>query len=206
MENRWVRIEGASEGKTWLERGGRLMKTPHVPGTREVILKSANQIVKEQGFTSLTLDAVAKHAGVSKGGLLYHFPSKEALIGAMVLHLTEIYAKQIDEHYQSTADHEPGAFLRSYISLNAIEEYEKDMIFGILAAIASNPSLLEPIRKYEEHWQKRIENDGLDPIYATILRLASDALVINELLQVGQLDKEMKERVIERIIAMTYNK
>ncbi|PMB02210.1 hypothetical protein CEN49_26140, partial [Fischerella thermalis CCMEE 5273] len=48
------------------------MKTPHVPGTREVILKSANQIVKEQGFTSLTLDAVAKHAGVSKGGLLYH--------------------------------------------------------------------------------------------------------------------------------------
>ena len=31
----------------------------------------------------MTLDVVAQAAGVSKGGLLYHFPSKESLLGAL---------------------------------------------------------------------------------------------------------------------------
>ena len=36
--------------------------------------------IKEEGVVKLTLEAVAQRAGVSKGGLLYHYPSKEALI------------------------------------------------------------------------------------------------------------------------------
>ncbi|MFH5187268.1 TetR/AcrR family transcriptional regulator [Paenibacillus sp. TAB 01] len=47
---------------------------------RAAILKAACQFVREKGAAQLTLEAVAKEAGVSKGGLLYHFPSKEALI------------------------------------------------------------------------------------------------------------------------------
>jgi len=49
-------------------------------GKRQLILHTATQIVLNNGFNSLTLDAVAKHAGISKGGLLYHFPNKESLI------------------------------------------------------------------------------------------------------------------------------
>jgi AcrR family transcriptional regulator len=40
--------------------------------------------VVEEGVSGMTLEAVAREAGVSKGGLLYHFPSKEALIGGMI--------------------------------------------------------------------------------------------------------------------------
>jgi AcrR family transcriptional regulator len=39
----------------------------------------------------MTLEAVAREADVSKGGLLYHFPSKEALISGMVRRLIEGY-------------------------------------------------------------------------------------------------------------------
>ena len=48
--------------------------------TREKLLQSASQVVVEKGVDALTLAAVAKQAGVSKGGLLYHFPNKNALI------------------------------------------------------------------------------------------------------------------------------
>jgi AcrR family transcriptional regulator len=50
--------------------------------------------VVEAGATHLTLDAVAKSAGVSKGGLLYHFPSKEALLeGMLARHFEQVDAE-----------------------------------------------------------------------------------------------------------------
>jgi AcrR family transcriptional regulator len=51
---------------------------------RERLLDAAERVVVEAGATHLTLDAVAKSARVSKGGLLYHFPSKEALLEGML--------------------------------------------------------------------------------------------------------------------------
>lgn len=47
---------------------------------RSSILLAASIVVKNNGVEKLTLEAVAKEAGVSKGGLLHHFPNKEALI------------------------------------------------------------------------------------------------------------------------------
>jgi AcrR family transcriptional regulator len=50
---------------------------------RNRILQAAERVVTEVGAARLTLDLVAQEADVSKGGLLYHFPSKEALLGAL---------------------------------------------------------------------------------------------------------------------------
>jgi AcrR family transcriptional regulator len=47
-----------------------------VRDTRSQILDAAEAVVMCQGVRNLTLDAVAAHAGISKGGLLYHFRSK----------------------------------------------------------------------------------------------------------------------------------
>jgi|GEM_PF-6563964 len=49
------------------------------PNSREVILNAAEMVVVEVGAAHLTLDAVAQKAVVSKGGLLYNFPTKGSL-------------------------------------------------------------------------------------------------------------------------------
>ncbi|WP_306425560.1 TetR/AcrR family transcriptional regulator [Priestia aryabhattai] len=38
---------------------------------RDLILKAAIEFILENDFNDLTLEAVAKQAGISKGGLLY---------------------------------------------------------------------------------------------------------------------------------------
>jgi AcrR family transcriptional regulator len=45
--------------------------------------KPLNELSPRSARPRLTLDVVAQAAGVSKGGLLYHFPSKESLLGAL---------------------------------------------------------------------------------------------------------------------------
>ena len=51
-----------------------------VVSAKERILNAAQARLLTGGPTSLVLDAIASDAGVSKGGLLYHFPSKDDLI------------------------------------------------------------------------------------------------------------------------------
>lgn len=52
--------------------------------TYDQILEAALDIVREEGTHKLTIDAVAKAAGISKGGVLHHFSTKEALISGTV--------------------------------------------------------------------------------------------------------------------------
>ncbi|RUZ98934.1 TetR/AcrR family transcriptional regulator, partial [Mesorhizobium sp. M7A.F.Ca.CA.002.05.1.1] len=54
------------------------------PNSREKILAAAADVARESGPGSLSLDAVASRAGVSKGGLLYNFPTKAKLMQGLV--------------------------------------------------------------------------------------------------------------------------
>ena len=68
--------------------------SPSPDSPPERLLDAAERLVSEVGAGHLTLEAVARAAGVSKGGLLYHFPSKEALLQAMIdRHLRDIGAR-----------------------------------------------------------------------------------------------------------------
>ena len=54
--------------------------------TREKLCETAIEIAAREGLAAMTLDNVARHAGVSKGGVTYHFPSKDRLVEAVVEH------------------------------------------------------------------------------------------------------------------------
>lgn len=62
----------------------------------EKILDAAAAIVRRDGVAKLTLEAAAKEAGVSKGGLLYHFPNKESLIDGMVTRCSNTFVEDVE--------------------------------------------------------------------------------------------------------------
>jgi AcrR family transcriptional regulator len=105
-------------------------------------------LVSEVGSRRLTLDAVAERAGLSKGGLLYNFPTKESLLQAMVQRLVhEISA----DREALRARTEPGANLEARLCTTALLKLRtgrmKETANGLLAASAENPRLLDPVRE-----------------------------------------------------------
>lgn len=62
--------------------------TPPPRDTRNEVLDAAEALVAESGVIALTFEAVARATGISKGGILYHFPSKDALTAAMIERFT----------------------------------------------------------------------------------------------------------------------
>lgn len=64
---------------------GRGQRNENAPGpARDRLLDAYETLLIEQGPGAATLDAVAAGADVSKGGLLYHFSSKESLIAGLL--------------------------------------------------------------------------------------------------------------------------
>ncbi|MGO4494123.1 TetR/AcrR family transcriptional regulator, partial [Arthrobacter sp. 2YAF22_2] len=66
------------------------------PVAREAVLDAFESLLIAEGERAATLDAVARLAGVSKGGLLYHFPNKEAMIAVLLERLDRLLAEDLD--------------------------------------------------------------------------------------------------------------
>ena len=80
----------------------------------------------------------------------------------------------------------PGRFTRAYIRAtmapNSTRPDREDRLgAALIAAAAAEPVLLEPLQAAADHWQSLLEDDGLDPTVATVLRLACDGLWLCDL-------------------------
>ncbi|MEQ5994252.1 TetR/AcrR family transcriptional regulator [Staphylococcus saccharolyticus] len=163
------------------------------------MLESAAAIINEEGADYLTLDDVAKKAGVSKGGLLYHFKSKDSLIEELVNYANNLYKENVNKYISDNKD-EKGQWLNAFIEATREHRTENAPITsGMLAAQGTNRSLLLPLRASYQEWQQQIAHDGLDEVDATIIRLAVDGLWLSEIFGISALDEEMQEKVIDRL-------
>lgn len=166
------------------------------PNTRETIIDAAMAIVREQGVSKLTLDAAAKLAKLSKGGVLYHFKSKDDLIRAMVqrmiascdaLHL-EYYAQEPEGPYRWARTVVRTAFDPRGPS--------GDPVGGaLLAAVTVNPDLLAPIHAKFAEWIERVKSDSPNPTLAALVCMAMDGYVFERMLKLPLCDDEACERI-----------
>ncbi len=166
--------------------------------TKKGILEAATRVVLRSGVSRMTLEEVAAEARVSKGGLLYHFPSKDALIKGLVDDLIGQYDLFFDSHKN---DSSPGSFTRAYLQSSLL--LDASSAVGVVSAIANDPSLLEPLHKAYARWQSRLENDGIDPVIATMVRLIADGLWFSSLIGTPSLDRSIVERLIKYIDDLT---
>src|SRR3546814_587223 len=81
---------------------------------RRSLIDCAGRIVAEGGVGGATIQAVAEAAGVTKGGLLHHFPSKQILIEALFVDLLEQLGAQIDQAMEAD-EGSYGRFTRAYL-------------------------------------------------------------------------------------------
>lgn len=174
------------------------------PGTRQRILQAANEVVLREGVGALTLDAVAHAAGVSKGGLLYHFPAKEALIAGMIDALVAGFEAALAARLPEAGGAEQtGSWLRAYIEETfAHDQPGMTLSAGLLAAVTTNPALLEPIRARYAVWQRQAETDGIDPVVGTLIRLAADGLFFAELLHLAPPGEPLRAQVARALLKL----
>jgi AcrR family transcriptional regulator len=159
--------------------------------TRARLLDAASTVIRRDGPQALTLDAVAAEAGVSKGGLLYHFKSKRELLDALV-------ARWMDD-FQRDIDAAPGSFPERYVRASDGAKAEEA---GLLAALVAEPGVLAAVRDRHTAWQDRIATEGGDPVDATVARLAADGLWLADLLGIAPPGGELRAQILARLLEL----
>ena len=172
-------------------------------GARAQILAAAAELAKEKGAAHISLEAIARRAGVSKGGLLYHFPRKDALIHALVEHyLTEVDAA-LAEVEAANRHRRTNAVARAFVALSEQKLcHHKDRFDGVLLALAENPHLLDPMRTHERRIVERIQGTAADRELSLIAVLVVQGIRALELFDANPLTDEECRAVLARLTAM----
>ena len=166
---------------------------------RDRLLDAADVVVARQGIASLTLDAVAAEAHMSKGGLLHHFPTKDRLVEALVRRCAENWrASLMDARARTPAG--PGRMARALLShclsdSEAWTEQVRRSSSAVFAALAQNPSLIAPMRTVHSELRRLIAEDGLAPGVGEAVAAAIDGLWFEWVLGLAPLDADALSRV-----------
>lgn len=175
-------------------------RAPDVP-TRSRILTAARAIVDASGPAALTLEEVARRAGLSKGGLLYHFPGKDALVNGMIEEALSRFDADVEERAKEEAAG-PGQWLRAFVRLTFDARPEHNPGAGILAAAATNPELLKPVGRYFDRWQTRAAANGLPADVVGVVRLAADGLWFADMFNAAAPDGHLREQVLTALLSV----
>jgi AcrR family transcriptional regulator len=156
----------------------------HPSLTREHILQAAVELVLTEGSSALTLEAAAKAAGVSKGGLLYHFPSKEALILGMIDARQE-WLKTIiqEERRQLPQPDAPGSFHRALIHAGFKTFIAcNDLTAGMLAVVAQDPAAIERIQQGVLELSALRDQDGIPRAISNLILSSMDGIKMHRVI------------------------
>ena len=170
------------------------------PSSRERILDAAEELVREIGAGRLTLDAVAERAGLSKGGLLYNFPTKEALLQGMIQRLIDQVAAEREALREQAP---PGPNLEARLCTAALLKMccgkAKEVANGMLAATAENPRLLDPLREVIRGTLGTLKETSEDLDAALLAWLAVEGLSSLEMHDLSPFSPADRERVLAAV-------
>ena len=180
------------------ERSVQKLPVTRPPKARNQILDAAERIVKARGAAKITYEELARESGVSRGGITYHFGSKEALLRAIVAR--DLANKCANEScMRATIGDDPGAELIAVIRQWSMPDPERRRFTaGMLSAVAHDPSLLDPIR---EHHRNECERQEWNPtaVQRAILRLAAEGLFWSEFFGCNEVPAEHRAALIARM-------
>ncbi|MDI1432011.1 TetR family transcriptional regulator [Polyangium sorediatum] len=169
---------------------------------RDSILDAAVRVINRDGLTAITFDTVAREAGVTRGGMLYHFGSRDELILAINQYLADQWEanllKTAGKPFEQTTIEERrrayvGASLRaSRAELLFLLEFQKDRTMSApWARLIEAWSVPEPLASGDEAELVRF-----------IARLAADGLWAYEYVSGRPMQPALRKQVSERLVQL----
>lgn len=171
---------------------------------RQRILDAAVNVINRDGVRAVTFESVAAEAGLTRGGLLYHFPSREALLRGIDEHLVQNWEASMEALLGKRAG-EATALERyqTFVRVSAQSATRAELMFMLESV---DPEAGErPWSPAVQRWAPSPPPAGaVDPAALDnfVARLAADGLWIYEAMYEGQLDDSVRAQVAERIAGL----
>lgn len=113
---------------------------------KTAILEAAEELVTETGGLRFTMDMVAARAGISKGGLTYTYPTKDALVEDMLRRELSRFVAQRETHAKSNNGYDR---VVAHIEVSAQQKHVyQTRAAQLMAALANGSRHLEIVQDF----------------------------------------------------------
>jgi AcrR family transcriptional regulator len=149
---------------------------------RARLLECAARLIVDHGLPALTLENVAREAGVSKGGLLHHYPGKTALIDGLFEEVVDWFDARVEDVLERD-ENRPARFSRAYLRVVAAIDMsvpEEKRLAVLMLMLSSDPHYCASWNQWVETRLHRHAQTDRTPIART-LRMAADGLWLSDL-------------------------
>lgn len=169
--------------------------------TRNAVIQAALAVIARDGPNRLTLDAIARESGISKGGLMHQFHTKEAVLTALLEYQTacseEFARAYMAEHGSTQSQPHLAAQIATARSLLA---KPSSVAFAVMAVLSQEPALLSLPREHDAREIEAIKAEASDPDLATLRWAAARGLAMTTMLGLCPLSEQERERLFDRLL------
>ena len=155
---------------------------PRPPLARARVLDAFEDLILTDGERAATLDATAKQAGVSKGGLLYHFGSRDELVAGLLERLDDLTTADLER--MAAAEEGPVVY---YIRTSVMEDdaLDRALVTASRLAQGGSPAAGDALRRVRHRWEDMIRPHVRDQAALDLVMLVSDGLYFNNSIDVN---------------------
>ena len=172
---------------------------------RAQLLTAAAEEAVAKGLGAVTLEAVAKRAGVSKGGLLHHFPNRQVLMEGMYQSVLDRFGAKIESLMADDPD-PAGRFSRAYLLATTVEA-DDDLDNRIMAVASLAMSVESTLAGLWRDWlDEKLKQSGEDiqSVTGHLVRLATDGLWLEDCQSGTWVEPGSRQAIIDRLITLSY--
>lgn len=171
--------------------------------TREQILDAVERLINDRGTRKLTIEAVAAEAGMSKGGVLYNFRSKQELLRGVVLRFV-LHVREATFALQGRLESEGNPCPLLHASFAVYKNYrDKEAVKSIFALAVQEPDLMAEFQEMCSEFGKAVVAEVKDPVWGQMFELIVDGLYYRLAVGVESRSHTEIDGVIDRVLDLS---
>ncbi|KJC51521.1 TetR family transcriptional regulator [Bradyrhizobium sp. LTSP849] len=169
--------------------------------SRNAALEAAIAIIARDGPGRLTLDAIARESGLSKGGVMHQFRTKEAVLKAL-LERQMAHFEEFSSRYQAkvSATSANPELATQLATVREAATAPNSAALALVAAMVENPGLMSLPRDSEMKRVAAIKAEAADPDLALLRWAAARGLLLSGLFGMSPLSKAEHDRLFARLL------
>ncbi|AKE40774.1 TetR family transcriptional regulator [Corynebacterium kutscheri] len=167
---------------------------------KQLLIKTALELVEKHGLDGLTYEALSQASGLSKSGLIYHFPSRDALLKDMNQFMIEDFEQQLIATAGGTAD-EVDLLNRLKATLIVLSRSATRAELLLSLEIHNNTELHDAWDNIFYRWG--CHQDGIDkePIFY-LCKVIADGMWLHDHISTAPLTQQHREKLIATALAL----
>ncbi|SDH29103.1 transcriptional regulator, TetR family [Bradyrhizobium sp. Rc2d] len=169
--------------------------------SRNAALEAAIAIIARDGPGRLTLDAIARESGLSKGGVMHQFRTKEAVLKALLERQMARFEEFSNDYMAKVSATSANPNLATQLAtVREAATSPNSAALALVAAMVENPNLMALPREREMERIAAIREEAADPDLAMLRWAGAMGLLLSSLFGMSPLSNDEHQRLFARLL------